>query len=483
MKGTQRTGQPYGEIYEPLLFGSAGGGPGGGAGGGRIWLNVSNTLLLDGRLSANGENGRVVNHVVGGGGSGGSVWIHAHWIKGFGKILSQGGDGAYVNHQLAAGGGSGGRVALHFKVNETFSEFRYLASGGEPGGPCDGCEAGGAGTVFIYHLLEDHRTLIIDNNGTKYRPRSKEINWNNFDGEGSRAWILPMSGKHSFASNSSKFHFEELQIYGNAHFAIKSSENVSIFFKYMIGDRTGYLHVAENQTLDLTRREIDLPFSCIVYSRALLGLAPMTFVHGVELYISGTVANVKNLTLHHGGYLWLRDGGKTAAETWNHYKFDFVRIQDTAVVNVSIDPISSPGIRFTTLDLHIEGGGILHGAHITMVSVNITVDAGGMLSADGLGYNSTHKNVSHGAISLHGSVNQGYPDGPNGIGCGGGHGGSGGRAQLKTQGIHPGGGLAYGDMYEPDFLGSAGAVGPTNLPGGAGKLIFNFVHSLQKFLH
>jgi hypothetical protein len=24
---------------------------------------------------------------------------------------------------------------------------------------------GGGGTVFIYHMLEDHQTLIIDNNG------------------------------------------------------------------------------------------------------------------------------------------------------------------------------------------------------------------------------------------------------------------------------------------------------------------------------
>ena len=443
-------------------------------------MNATNTLLLDGRLSANGENGRVDNNVIGGGGSGGSIWIHAHWIKGFGKILAQGGHGAHVNPLHSAGGGSGGRVALHFKVNETFSEFRYLASGGEPGNPCNDCEAGGAGTVFIYHILEDHRTLIIDNNGTKYRPRSKEINWKNLDAEGGRTWILPMSGQHSFAANSNKFHFEELQINGNAHFAIKANRSVSIFFKYMIGDRTGYLHVAKNQTLDLQRREIDLPFSCIVYPNAVLGLAPITFVHGIEIYMSGTLSNVRNLTLHHGGYFWLRNGGHTTAETWNHYKFDFVRIQDTAVVNVSVDPISNSGIRFTTLNLHIEGGGILHGAHLTMVSVNITVDSGGMISADGLGYNSTHRNKSHGAMSVHGSVNQGYPDGPTGTGCGGGHGGSGGRALVKAQGLQRGGGLAYGDMYEPNFLGSAGAVGHTKLPGGSGKLNFYFICSIRK---
>ena len=55
-------GEPYGDIYEPTLFGSAGGGPKGGAGGGRIWLNVTNTILIDGTLTASGDNGVTQNN-------------------------------------------------------------------------------------------------------------------------------------------------------------------------------------------------------------------------------------------------------------------------------------------------------------------------------------------------------------------------------------------------------------------------------------
>jgi hypothetical protein len=51
--------------------------------------------------------------------------------------------------------------------------------------------------------------------------------------------------------------------------------------------RTGTLHVADHQTLDLLREEIDLPFNCHVYYGGYLGLAPTTFVHGVEIHLAG----------------------------------------------------------------------------------------------------------------------------------------------------------------------------------------------------
>jgi hypothetical protein len=77
------------------------------------------------------------------------------------------------------------------------------------------------------------------------------------------------------------FQFEELQIYGNGHLAVLnpgeitvfdaavsgqvSNFNVTIDFKYMIGDRTGTVHVNKDQVMDLKREEIDLPFNCYVY--------------------------------------------------------------------------------------------------------------------------------------------------------------------------------------------------------------------------
>jgi hypothetical protein len=56
--------------------------------------------------------------------------------------------------------------------------------------------------------------------------------------------------------------------------------------------------------MDLKREEIDLPFNCYVYYGGFLGMAPMTYVHGVEIHLAGVLSNIENITLHHGGYLW-----------------------------------------------------------------------------------------------------------------------------------------------------------------------------------
>ena len=43
-------------------------------------------------------------------------------------------------------------------------------------------ENGGPGTVFLYHLVHTHRTLLIDNDGGK--PLNKHINYAKLDEEG-----------------------------------------------------------------------------------------------------------------------------------------------------------------------------------------------------------------------------------------------------------------------------------------------------------
>lgn len=162
---------------------------------------------------------------------------------------------------------------------------------------------------------------------------------------------MPLSGLHDFAGGSSLFHFEELQIYGNAHLAIKPPDqqdmgngewkitpqwsedditashkyNVSFFFKYMIGDRTGTVHIGADQDLDLERQEIDLPFNAYVYYSGHLGLAPDTYVHGVAIHMAGYMSHVQNLTIHHGGFFWCRHGGHTTGGNESNYHFHYVR--------------------------------------------------------------------------------------------------------------------------------------------------------------
>ena len=412
----------------------------------------------------------------------------------------------YINTQeySSGGGGGGGRVAMYFHENTTFSEFRYLANGGLPGRECEVCEAGGPGTVFLYHMVEDHRTLIIDNNGAA-SPKDRYVNWDNVAEDGGRAWILPISGEHAFATGTSgsyAYEFEELQIYGNGHLAVmpptvanvdtgnddntglegvnKADYDVIIFFKYMIGDRTGTVHVADGQAMDLLtdmqREEMDLPFNTYTYYGSYLGLAPITFVHGVEMHLAGYLANVNNITLRLGGYLWLKHGGHTTHEPESKYKFDYIKIQDDSVLNATTDPIAEEGITFFIDGLTIEGGGVMHGTYVTVNAQNVTIDAGGHLSANGLGYRYEHSDTDHGSSSVHGTVNPGAPDATYGAGAGAGHGGSGGKeAALGARA-----GFAYGDIYEPQKMGSSGGVGVDGTPGGSGggRLWFNVTDTI-----
>lgn len=465
--GAEITGAPYDDLYEPDMFGSVGGRRDntqrGGNGGGVIWMNVTNTINIDGIVSANGEAGP---GAASGGGSGGSIWMYCKRILGYGKISANGGDGYMKNGFQPGGGGAGGRIAIYFQVNETSTYFVYEARGGSARGCKIGredlceAEAGGPGTVFLYHMVEEHRTLLIHNGGQK--PLVSAIgDYNNLQKDGCKAWILPESGKHHFANNGQDFHFEELQIYGGGHLAIytdSSMKPASLFFKHMIGDRTGVIHVGFNQVMDLRRDEIDLPFSVHVYLGGYLGLAPYTEVHGVTLYLSGVLGHVKNMTLHHQGAFWMYHGGRTTNQTNSTYKFDTVRIEDTAVVQGVTSPVDHPGVTFFVCGLHVEGGGLFHATRPTVIAENIIIDDGGLMSADGLGYNMTHTNP-HG---LHGIVNPGRGVRYSGAG----HGGTGGQGSGSTKA-----GLAYDDLYEAVMFGSSG--GGLKSGNGGGVMFFN----------
>ena len=485
-------------MYEPTLFGSSGGGPRGGAGGGRIWLNVTNTIMIDGLLTASGLSGETqinyqslqttgwVTDLPSGGGSGGSIWLHCYRITGYGTILARAGNGSlgtyrytsvsnghtiYHPETYGGGGGAGGRIAMYFQKNDTFSEFRYLANGGLPGKENTDAEVGGPGTIYLYHMIEDHRTLIIDNNGAP-NPLEKYVNWNDLTQDGGRAWILPQSGVHDFATGQYIFKFEEIQIYGNGHLAVLNPTeisvidaqvsgavdnfNVTVHFKYMIGDRSGTVHVADKQVIDLNREEIDLPFNCYVYFDGFLGLAPMTYVHGVEIHLAGVLANIVNVTLHHGGYLWLKNGGRTLGNPHSSYTFDYVLVQDKGKIDCTTDAVTDIGITFFLKQVTVEGGGIIHGTHMTFNVANVTVDSGGNITTEGKGYGPTHNNDAHFSISAHGHVNPGKAQSSYG---GAGHGGSGGEGANQARA-----GFAYGNIFEPIKHGSS----PSHSSGGAG---------------
>jgi hypothetical protein len=140
-------GQTYGELLEPLDFGSGGGGSSGGAGGGALRLTVSGRLEVNGILAANGAGS---GH---GAGAGGSLWIEAGLITGAGTIVANGGSASRLDGD---GGGGGGRIAVYYDVlDEAIREALQVRGG-------DGWQQGGSGTIWLQRRTDPLGELIIN---------------------------------------------------------------------------------------------------------------------------------------------------------------------------------------------------------------------------------------------------------------------------------------------------------------------------------
>lgn len=146
--GGNSSGSVYGSATAPLDLGSGAGlsyvsgNKNGGAGGGAIKIIASNTMTIDGSLTANGETGS------GSGGSGGSIYLIAGTLNGSasGKIEANGGD-ASANY----GNGGGGRIAVYFVNSNNWSgQALTPTASAHPG---TGGVAGANGTVFIGQAL------------------------------------------------------------------------------------------------------------------------------------------------------------------------------------------------------------------------------------------------------------------------------------------------------------------------------------------
>lgn len=129
--GYYKGGSTYGSAIAPVDLGSGGGLWGGGLGGGAVKLVIEDTLFLEGKISANGTSGDILNS--NGGGSGGSLYIITKKMSGAGMISANGGDGP-----ITGSAGGGGRVAIYYNVT-TFSgqvETKKGVGKGEDGTVC-----------------------------------------------------------------------------------------------------------------------------------------------------------------------------------------------------------------------------------------------------------------------------------------------------------------------------------------------------------
>jgi hypothetical protein len=155
--GTAYGGTPYGSVTGPAALGSSGGGDlargTGGAGGGCVLLTVTGTLVLDGRISADGSPG-----IAGGsgGGSGGSISLAVGTLTGGGTISANGGMGNGFG-SMGGGGGGGGRIAIKYGG--------YLFFGAKTARGGSGSAWGGAGTIYTKANNQPSGQVLVDNGG------------------------------------------------------------------------------------------------------------------------------------------------------------------------------------------------------------------------------------------------------------------------------------------------------------------------------
>jgi len=155
-------GVAYGTQNAPTGIGSSGGGAvttgysPGGLGGGAIRLNISSTLLVNGKVSANGSNAifSTGSSLGGGGGSGGSLYLNAQTLSGTGSLTAHGGDGL---NATGGGGGGGGRIAL------TFFNYTFTGTVAAIGGT--GANSGGAGTIYFRTNSNSSERVLLNNGG------------------------------------------------------------------------------------------------------------------------------------------------------------------------------------------------------------------------------------------------------------------------------------------------------------------------------
>jgi hypothetical protein len=155
-------GGTYGSSNAPTSPGSGGGNYGGalggGMGGGLVWLNVLNTLTVDGDIRARGNityrNPYYLD--VSGGGSGGGIYIRCKRVTGSatGRILANGGAGRDDQDWSGAGGG-GGRIAVYWK-SDSYAGSKLVVGGVA----YDANRTGQAGTI-VWSPLRNPGTFMV----------------------------------------------------------------------------------------------------------------------------------------------------------------------------------------------------------------------------------------------------------------------------------------------------------------------------------
>jgi len=178
--GNELGGYAYGNATYPVLIGSGGGEGGagknnGGIGAGTIRLNISEVLIINGLIEADGGTGAVTHGLTAldrrfsGAGSGGSILIETFSLDGSGIVNAVGGPGGWycdLHGKMSGGGASGGRVAIYYITTPTFSSSNVNVSGGMGNWcPASGQQSDDGSDGTSYFIKSDYCGDAIQDSG------------------------------------------------------------------------------------------------------------------------------------------------------------------------------------------------------------------------------------------------------------------------------------------------------------------------------
>ena len=233
-----------------------------------------------------------------------------------------------------------------------------------------------------------------------------------------------------------------------------------------------------SQVMDLERHEIDTPFNVRVYEGGYIGLAPITYIHDVTIWLHSEMDHVQNLTGRRNGSLQVFEHAFTEGSAGENYiDFVTVRIQDDAYIEADTSAVHETlrDFHFSISQLYVEGGANFKGTSMYITADYIRTDNGGYIHANGYGYchseSGTDINIGQGTYDSSGS-------------SGGGHGGTSGQGGGSGDGIDGHlTGQPYGHLFEPITLGSAGGGNSDAMAGCGGGYLHITVEEMQNDGH
>ncbi|KAI8478546.1 hypothetical protein Bbelb_437250, partial [Branchiostoma belcheri] len=479
----------YGNVLEPVDYGSGGSRRGGstehgGSGGGVLRFEAENHFLLDGELLADGLSATSTGN---GGGSGGSIWITTRHLSGRGRVSVSGGDSPCVancnrcvegrclqcknqyywkpydcvrrcddwRNEAVGGGGAGGRVAVYSNVSDTFrGQLQAL------GGASD-VERGGPGTVFtsnpLLNTTSPQTTLLVDNGG--YKPKTTWLTNSNQDS--GRAYITTQTSNLML-----QYEFDHVHLSGGGHLAFHKDDtilqDIPIHIGHLHGDGSGVLHTSPDHHLHITDSNSPFPAGFRSYENSYVSLPKTVYLADMDspgVHVDGTLDGLEDLTIGSGITLTVGGLGGTSGALPKTLQLKSLQIFTDGQLE-SYYPGGSkrgqePSLSLQITDgIHLHAGGAIKGNWVHMSAETILVDTAAEVDTSGAGSNTDGEGIpaARGA-------------------SGGGHGGSGG------QGVHSHDysivGPPYGSLYEPQDFGSPGGVSglTSSSPGQGGGVI------------